>query len=93
MVPGLPASGMRTDASLSHCWPALQVPPASVLLWLETVKGATASAPPNTAAAAAPTIATLMTILSLSTRAEEAPMLGAYAHAKFGVGVRQNRRE
>lgn len=63
-APGLPAGGIRTEASLSHCLPAVQVPPDSTLLWLDRVNGATASAPPNTAAAAAPTMATLMTDLS-----------------------------
>ncbi|CFA14569.1 Uncharacterised protein [Mycobacterium tuberculosis] len=57
---GVAVSGIRTAASRSHCWPALQVPPAT-RSGVDNVNGATASVPPIAAAAAVPTIASLIT--------------------------------
>jgi len=63
VCPGAAVFGMRTFSSRSHCWPATHVP-LGILTDVVTVNGETASAPPTAAAAAAPTMANLITVPS-----------------------------
>ncbi|BEH78756.1 hypothetical protein YM3MPS_45590 [Mycobacterium pseudoshottsii] len=56
--------GIRTDASRSHCCPAVHAPWLGACIGPDMVSGETATVPPTMAAAATPTTPTLMKVPS-----------------------------